>query len=254
MSNEIAELEEQSIVPIVNIEQSSLVGMDPLLRLAAAGVPIDTIKELVQLYREERVLKAKEEFAAAFAAFKADCPIIKKNRKADFLTKAGGHVKYTFADLAEIARTIRPFLQKHGLSYSWTRAVQGSTMGVTCKLLHSRGHFEVSEFSVPVEGTSLMSEPQKYKAALSFAERVSLCMVLGLADSDDDDDMHPETGVGVISEDQVIELEALISATKTNREKYLSYIGVGRLEELLTTRFDWAKAALARKKNGHAAS
>ena len=254
MQTELVETVEQSVVPVTPIDQGSLVGMDPLLRLAAGGVPIDTIKELVQLYREERVLRAREEFAQAFAAFKADCPIIKKNRTADFVTKAGGRVKYTFADLAEIARTVRPNLQRHGLSYSWTRAVQGSLMSVTCKLLHARGHAEVAEFSVPVEGTSMMSEPQKYKAALSFAERVSLCMVLGLADSDDDDDMHPEAGAEPISEVQVLELEALISETKTNRQKFLAYAGVERLEDLMSTRFDWAKSALAKKRSGHAAS
>jgi hypothetical protein len=232
----------------VVFEPRAVATLDPIMRLATSGVPIETIKELVGLYREERAHQAKQAFASAFSAFKALCPSIKRNRTADFATKAGALVKYTFADLAQIATSVQAMLHQHGFAYSWTRATENGRMTVTCRLIHSGGHSETSEFSVPIEGTQLMSEPQKYKAALTFAERVSLSMVLGLSDTDEDTDASDPEALNPISPEQVLELEGLISETKANRQKFLAYMEVTRLEDLTAGRFADAVKALQNKR------
>ena len=64
------------------------------------------------------------------------------NRQASFATKAGGSFKYTFADLAEICRTVNPILHPLGLSYSWNSHVSddGTRIRVTCTVTHTAGH------------------------------------------------------------------------------------------------------------------
>ena len=60
-------------------------------------------------------------------------------------------------------------------------------------------------------------------------------------------DTQQPTTPQLISRDQVMELEALICEAGADRDKFLSYLGVTGLEEILLTRFEFATKALAAK-------
>ena len=68
------------------------------------------LEKLVGLYERVEDRRAATEFTAAMLAFQSECPVVIHNRQASFATKAGGSFAYSYADLAEICRTVNPVL------------------------------------------------------------------------------------------------------------------------------------------------
>jgi hypothetical protein len=57
----------------------------------------------------------------------------------------------------------------------------------TCRVSHELGHFEDTEFGVPVKEDSKMNGPQQFGIALTYARRYALMAALGLGPEDDPD-------------------------------------------------------------------
>jgi hypothetical protein len=77
---------------------------------------------------------------------------------------------------------------------------------------------------------------------------------VALQPSDKSEQQQP-SGQKFISQDQVMELEAKISYVRADRDKYLAFLGVTRLEEIPAERMDFASKALeAKTRKGDSAS
>lgn len=225
-------------------------GAESLALLASAierGVPVEAIERLVQLHREEQDRSAAREFARARAAFQAECPTIAKSSSAKIVTKSGVSFSYAYAELDEIAGTVRPFLHKHGFSYSWSVVLDGGTMNCTCTLSHAAGHSASSTFPAPTDAGSAMSGPQRNAAALTYAKRQALLMVLGISTGEPDDDALAGSTAAITSE-QAATLEALMQEVGANRAKFLAYLGVTALDELRASDVPRAVNALEAKR------
>jgi len=151
------------------------------------GIDADSLGKLVAL--QERVLEkqAKDEFFAAMAQFHAECPVIGKNRTAKVQTKTGGSYDYQYADLAMVADTIKPLLDKHGFSYSFQQKFGERLVETVCVVRHAAGHCEETTFSGPWESTAGMSAMQKAVAATTTARRLALILAFGLSVGEDND-------------------------------------------------------------------
>lgn len=122
------------------------------------GIDPEALGKLLDL--QDRVLakQAESEFTQAKKKFQARCPVINKNRHADIK----GGAKYSFADLENITQTIRPLLEEHGFSWSFTQRHNGDIVEVVCILKHESGHKEETSFSAPWTTNAGMSPMQKY--------------------------------------------------------------------------------------------
>lgn len=216
---------------------------------------VAALEKLVALHNQQEDRNAAREFADALARFQSECPSVTKNRTADFATKSGVKVRYSYAELHQIARTVRPHLHKHGFSYSWDNTVDGGKLRCVCTLRHSNGHRETAGFEATVGGTELMSEPQKVKAALTFAERTTLIQVLGLTDCDEDTDGPPPgDGPETVGPGQLRALEEMlvaIDASPDSRRRFLAKYQVEALDRMHVAVFPLALAdlkAVAEKK------
>jgi hypothetical protein len=190
-------------------------GMGPLLHLAInKGVSVEALEKLVQLHERMADREAAKEFADAMAHFQSACPTIAKTSTARVVTKGGSAYTYNYAELDEIARTVRPFLHKQGLSYSWDSAVSedGKRIRVVCTAAHMNGHKATASFEAPIASLSgAMSPQQEVAAALTFGKRQTLVQVLGLTTGDPDADGAAHNGpVEYVNPSQVEVLEALI--------------------------------------------
>ena len=171
------------------------------------------------------------------------------NKTASFRTKAGGSFAYSFADLAEICRTVNPLLHPLGLSYTWDSRVSddGARICVTCTVTHTAGHRVSARFEAPVEDGAGTSAAQDYAKILTFGERKSLVQALGIVTADTDTDAAL---TGPITDEQFANLEDLIASPGVDRQKFLAYLRIDQLSDLPATRYDSAvrdlKARLAR--------
>ncbi len=229
-------------------ERAPMPDVPSLVRLAIdKGVDVEVLERLVALQERVTDRNARIEFFGALKAFQDNCPELHKSKTAQIATRSGSNYSYTYAPLDVIAKTVRPHLHTEGLSYSWTTEPGDNVnvLNVVCVLRHVDGHEERATFPVPTDTSAAMSAAQKSGAALTYGQRMSLVSVLGLTATDDID--GDESNQGYVSSGQVEELNELITASKADPDKFLSFMGAENMGDILQRDFPRAVSALARK-------
>jgi hypothetical protein len=219
---------------------------NPIELLALAlerGTPLAEMRELLALQQTMEQRQAFQNFAAAMAAFQAECPPIRKSSTAKFATRGGGEMGYTFAALDEIARTVNPILARHGLSYTWDATVTSGALTCVCTVRHCDGHATTATITLPTDSASAMSSQQKVGSALTFARRLSLVSALGLTTTDDDTDGRDEPAAFIKGE-QADELYALVERAGVDPDKFLRWASAESFAKVPANRYADAVANL----------
>lgn len=225
--------------------------MDLLHHAIESGAPVDALERLVALKERVDRENARRAFFEALRRAQDEMPEIPKRHQASIVTKSGAAFSYRYAALEDITRVVRPVLARHGLSYAWDVTQAEGALIVTCVLRHVDGHEERASFPVPVDSGARMSAAQANGAALTYGRRQSLIAVLGLTTADDDVD---GADVGApsdrITRQQAADLDALIDEVGADRQKFLAWAGVERIEDLPADRYATAVRMLERKRGG----
>lgn len=125
---------------------------------------------------------AHESLTAALAAFQAEIPAVRKERK---VTVDGDHGPESFmvADLSTITERAMPVLGKHGLSFSTKpTTVEGGGFVLQYALIHETGDCITGTFPLP---DPFLFDAQDVGAAITRARRIALCAVTGVAPGGD---------------------------------------------------------------------
>jgi hypothetical protein len=93
------------------------------------------------------------------------------------------HFKSKYADLAEIVDVAKPVLTKHGLCYYHTLEMTEQGRFMVTVLAHGESETEIR---CPVELMIGKTDMQSYKSATTYAKRIGLESVTGIAPEDDD--------------------------------------------------------------------
>ena len=163
---------------------------DTLMRIieAAASGPsfdIDKVRGLLEIKERWDANEARNAYNEAFARFKAETVKVIRN-----VTIKDGPLKgKKHADLFSITDAATDALSKHGLSASW-RIVSDERdwIKVACRIKHTAGHFEEVEFGGPIDTGPGRNAIQARKSSVTYLERITLLLALGLAEQDADDD------------------------------------------------------------------
>lgn len=214
----------------VVVHQTAPSDIVELLRAAVEhNLPVEALERLQALHERVSDRAAAIEFAHELAAFQEECPPIAKTSTANVVSKGGARYSYTYADLDQIARTVRPLLAKRGFSYTWDSEVRDKALHCVCILRHINGHAERANFAAPVESPAGMSEQQKHASALTYARRQSLVQVLGLTTTEPDTD---GAKVEPVTQEQADDLRALIEGEGASLTRFLKWAKIERLEDL----------------------
>lgn len=217
------------------------------MALAKGAEGVAALEKLVELEARVSARNAAREFADALAQFQADCPPIQRTSTAKVVSDRGG-VKFTYnyAELDEIADTIRPLLHALGFSYGWDSETIQGVHTCTCTLRHRNGHSQTARFTCTVEGSPAMSGPQKHASALTFARRYSLVQVLGLTMTDPDPDGKADPTAGPEDIERVEDMIAACeeAGAKIDRVKFLAWLGVETLADLTVAQVEAAMREL----------
>lgn len=247
--------EVQTAVAIHDNEPRALaVPEDPVSRLFAMADSLtpDALERMVALAERVQDRQARHAFDEAFAAFQAECPVIRKNSLVDYPTNNGRRVQYRHASLDEIAKTVRPILHSHGLSYKWDSEQAPNAVKATCILRHVDGHSEQASFTASTAFKGDMNDAQRSAAALTYAKRQSLVQVLGITTAEDDvDGAQPaDRGPAVtITDGQVARLRDLLETRGDPEQegRILNLFGIDDLSELPAAKFESTVATLQRQ-------
>jgi hypothetical protein len=116
--------------------------------------------------------------ATALAAFQAEMPHVGKGNSAN-----AGTYTYSYADLADITKSVMPVMAKHGLSFSAKPTLnEDGKFVLEYVLRHAQGGRDVGQYPLPTSGT-----PQQVGSAISYARRYCFSAVTGVAPDEDDD-------------------------------------------------------------------
>jgi ERF superfamily protein len=147
-----------------------------------------TLRELLAVQREWEQGEAKKAFTRALAALKRDLPtVIQRDSVVDF-TSTKGRTFYRHTSLAAVMDAVTGPLTQHGFSLSWHPSTSGTGTGtqvmVTCKLVHSEGHFEETSISAPVDTSGSKSPAQGVASTITLLSRYTALSLLGIATAD----------------------------------------------------------------------
>ncbi len=226
--------EDQSMTKLLALTISKLDG-------EGAQSALMVVEKLVDLKNKMEDRAAKKEFNNALAQFQESCPPIRKSSKAKVTTKKGGEYSYKYAELDEIARTVRLLLFHRGLSFSWDSETKDNTISCICYLRHRNGHEISSSFQAPIPNELGSMNPIQISAStLTYAKRQTLVSILGLTTTESDSDMaSPET----IDEKEIKVLKGKLEKKGADEKRFFEYMEVKDYAEI--RKVDLSKAALA---------
>lgn len=182
----------------------------------------DRLSKFMELQKGWEADQAKKAYVAAMTAFRADCPMIKRTKKAH---------NSMYAGLAETIEQIKGVMKVHGLSHSWQPNQDGSAISVTCYLTHVAGHSETAVLTAQADTSGSKNSIQAIGSTVSYLERYTLFALLGLSSTEMDDDAD-KAEVEYITESQAVDLQSLIDETKADVPVFLKWMGVKSLEKI----------------------
>jgi len=216
--------------------------MEMLNSAITRGDSLDKLERLMDLNDRWEKAQAKKAFIEAKAAFKASAPVITKD-------KTNNQYNSRYASIGSVVNAVNEVLSKHGLDADW-QFDQSNGIRVTCILTHVAGHSE-SVSLVGTPDTSGAKNPlQQIKSTLTYLKLATFEAVTGIAtkEGNRDDDGNASGVASFISDEQVEELTALITETKTDIAKFLEIGKVESLSDITAANFSKAKALLLSKK------
>lgn len=227
-----------------------LTPMEMVGRALEMGVSADILKQMMDLRDREEARNAKLAFTRAVAAAKAELRPIMKTREVDYQPQGKPRVRYRHEDLAGIDEQITPILTKHGLSYTYeSDNGPDKPITVTCVLEHVDGHATRTPLTAGADNSGGKNSLQAIASAVTYLQRYTLKLALGLSVSHDDDGKKSDqTTDGMISPDDVKQLQSLIEATGTDIVKFCEYFAIEALPDIPTSKFSRALAMLEKKQ------
>lgn len=168
-----------------------------------------------ELDREARAESAAKLYAEAMAAFKAEgIKVIRAKEIKDGPLKGKKH-----ADLFAVVDAATEAMSKHGLSTTW-RPVEDDKdwIKIACRVSHVGGHSEEVAFGGPIDAGPGRNAMQARKSSVSYLERITMLLALGLAEQDADDDGASAAGSGGAETALMHRLIGEAQATSTDAE------------------------------------
>lgn len=155
-----------------------------MAEVAVEKADVGTLERLVELRRQMKEERAREEFYHALSSFQSELKPIKKSK---VVKNKDGTLRYSYATFDDIIEAIQPLLEKYGLSYRFETEFESKSVNVKCIITHLLGHQEITSFKTVVEYSGRMLPIQEWGSALTYAKRYSLSLALGLATEEDTD-------------------------------------------------------------------
>lgn len=148
----------------------------------------DVLGKALDAFERFHKMQAKTAFEEAMALLKKAIPSIVKNKTADM----NGKYQYKYAMLDGICEKLDPVLEAHGFRYSWTTRPNEKGVTVVCVLTHVQGHAEETVMPpAPHDNSGGKNPIQAIGSTLSYLQRYSLLMALGIAPKNTDTDGKP---------------------------------------------------------------
>lgn len=211
-----------------------------------ADIDADKLEKLMNVQMRMMDKQADIDFNQDFIAMQEELPII--GQKGAISTKGGG-VTSRYSKFEDIMEAINPILRKYGFSFRHTtKSLDGGRIEIVTILTHKGGHKEITSFISPMDSSNALKSPmQAAKSTVSFGKRTNIISALNLQEASEDSEIYQNQ---TITTEQAQELENLIIATNSDRNKMLQLCGVDNMLDVKISKYKWAIGVLENKKRG----
>lgn len=226
-------------------EQSGLVAMLQKV-MTDPTVSLERVNQAFEFYQKVQASEAKKAFDAAMADARAEFePVVKRNA-VDYENKDRTRTGYKHESLADISAVVDPILSKYGLSYRYRATSKPSEpVTVTCIVTHRLGFAEENTLSAGADNSGGKNTIQAIGSTLTYLQRYTLRLSLGLATARDDDGKTSEQGNDeFVTEEQLAHLMTRIGNEGVNIEMLCKHLKIPNLPALPQRRFDDVKKLL----------
>jgi hypothetical protein len=207
----------------------------------------ELIEKMLALQERNDANEARKLYVAAMAAFKANPPEIEKDKTVEY-DVGSSTTKYSHASLANAAEKINKALSAHQLSASWKTTQDNGNITVTCSITHAAGHSESTGLTAGPDKTGSKNSIQAIGSTISYLQRYTLLALTGLAAHDMDDDARSAEPPELISDDQVIEINDLLTETNSNLKVFLKVAKANSVPEISQSTYPMLIKKLNKKK------
>lgn len=192
-------------------------------------IDIEKVDRLVSLHERLQETAAKAAFNDAMAAAQAEMAPISKNA-------SNPQTRSKYATFDKLDAAARPIYTKHGFSLSYDTGECQKPEHVLVLAYVARGaYMRTYRIELPADGkgpkgNDVMTKTHAAMAAVSYGKRGLLKAIFNLAEGEGDKDGNGEEEC--VSEEQVADLNALITEVKADKNAFLRYLKVDRLEDI----------------------
>jgi hypothetical protein len=226
-----------------------VVGQDNIFQViaqyaTAGNVNVDVMSKLLDM--QERVMNKQAEvaFNQAMTKLQSKLPTIRKDGKIEFTDKNGVKREIAFARYEDIDAGIRPLLIEEGFSISFNTQWADSVI-ISGTLAHKDGHSRTSSMRLPLDTSGSKNNLQAMGSTTSYGKRYLVGMLLNIVTKGEDDDGKT---FDIISFEEAAEIDNLINETKSDRGRFLKYMGVDDVLNIKSADYKKAITALNAKK------
>ena len=192
--------------------------------------------------KQDKITATHENVFMALCAAQMEYEPLRKTAKNEAFKRDGKASRY--ADLAGVVEAVGPALNRHGIAHYHTIEVVDGKQFMTAVLHHGASG---TELRCPVELRVDRDNIHGYKSATTYAKRIGLESVSGIAPEDDDDGNAAAQAVPkqaqTVTPDQYIKLRDKAQEADVPEEKLCSAYGCNDLQQ-----FPADKLASAMKK------
>jgi hypothetical protein len=216
---------------------------------AAADPNIDVAKteKLLEMYERISAKNAEVAFNLAMKASQEEMPKILRN-------KENQQTNSRYADLEQVNAAIVPVYTKHGFSLSFGTAdcpIAGH-FRITCLVSHIGGHSRSYQADVPIDMTGMKGNQNKtathgFGSTMSYGRRYLTLLVFNITLTNEDKDGN-QSAEG-LSDEQIANIEALLTETASDKGRFLKYLKVSSLGDIPAANYSTVVKLLEAKRS-----
>jgi hypothetical protein len=195
------------------------------------SVDMDKMERLLQMKERIDARDAEAQFNVALCAAQAETGRVSADA-------TNPQTKSHYASYAKLDKVLRPIYTRHGFALSFDEgdSPKPEHIRVLCHLTHSAGHRRTYQKDMPADGKGakggdVMTKTHAAGAAMSYGMRYLLKGIFNVAVGEDDtdgNDSHEPT----LTDEQIANVDALLSEVGANKAAFLKWCKVDRISEI----------------------
>jgi ERF superfamily len=213
------------------------------------AVDVHKMQALLEMQRQLMADQARREFNEAFARLASRLPRISKNGAIEYPDRRGGKgTSIAYAKWEDIDAAIRPLYLAEGFTLSFDTEPAGEKVIVIAFLQHVGGHARRAQTPpLAFDGSGGKNATQAAGSTFSYGKRYAATMIFNIVTEGEDTD-GVFSGLERIEPAKAQQLGRSIESYGGRLDRFLSYMGVQDLSEILVRDFPKAVRAIEDNK------